>query len=1363
MNGKQVKRALSLLALSLLMLGAVSAQDSEGTTVMLGTSGASVTLTMSDGKYSVTASDMVTSIVVGPDGTPQGALAANGNMYTLSMDADGNWMANFMAPDPVSVTLGSSGDSVSVQMAEDGSYMMNGMAVADGDMVAAANGNMYMLSMANGMWSATYVPAEASVTLGITGEMVTVMTAEDGTYWIGDMELMDGSTTMASNGNTYSLSMGDDGTWMATYMAPAAATVDLGTSGASVTFRKNENGTYSPVGMNGVAGYSDADGARVVTATNGNSYTLTVDADGMWMASYNMPAAQSVMLGTSGASVDVTKAENGTYWIGTDELMDGDTRVAGNNTYQLSMTDGMWMATYVPAMTMVALGTSGDSAELMRAEDGSYWLGEMAVMDGTTTMASNGNTYSLSMGDDGSWMATFVAPDPISLALGKSGDTVSITMNEARMYMIGEMEIMDGSTYTSAAGNNYTLMMDDAGMWSAMYNGEETMVALGTSGSSATLVKQEDGTYAMDGKAFESGMTATAENGMVYVLSMDADGMWMASYVTNSQTVTLGISGDVTLTQAEDGSWWDGETAVMSGSELTAENGNKYVLSQDSEGTFTATYQPVTMEILGTGLVAAEKEDGTGYNVGDAMLDHTATGDITVDGAMYHVWLDGETMKGARYDKAIVEDTEFAIGVLSDVVDTTAPIDTLDDDEDVEGLKLLADDPDTVGNETRTALQLSFANTASTDDPPVATGIADGLVNYSMSDLLGSGSATNSGKNIVQKALEGVEKQRARVKALSTVLTEDTDTATIIAELSKAENAVEDLIQEIFGSTAYPTDTLEIDDDNFSDALGDLDAIVLALSTLQGFQRATAADGGGVFEDLELSADKAAEAFDATPRESMVALGVTGDTRYGAGWQKSRSHATAALGNAAFGAFAYATVAETLRTAHILNETGTANYQGGTRAADSTGELYAGDIALKIRFASRTVNALVSNLANIEDGSPWNYRFGDVVSITLPTATMRATQPRWEAVTGTGDNQTAGGNASVAYSLQAGSPAPQLIAGSAFAGRLLGVGDDAGSQAVGVWSVGTDLYGAFGAARTADTTESRPTTDAGGKIESKVVAPSSAADHYNITLADGKLTLDKAVAEDDSTTAIEQRVAATSDKWVIDLEQEIGRQGAERTLKAGTYVDAARKEIIKQRTRLAALQQVDTSKQVGTAEDAAWIAVMTELDTKVFGDGNTGSDPIKSLTTRGDSADNSAIKDPYGHTGLGTADRKPKRDGERLSTLDDIIDALSSESKLTDALKDGGVFDDVNPNRTAAQIYAVQSSQVKLWMGSTDYTRFGVWREQRWSHGEDSSVANQAALADNIANAFAYSPLQPTYFSSDEDPSYPGRRRRSDG
>ena len=62
---------------------------------------------------------------------------------------------------------------------------------------------------------------------------------------------------------------------------------------------------------------------------------------------------------------------------------------------------------------------------------------------------------------------------------------------------------------------------------------EAVEVALGESGDSATLMTTEAGGFTLDGGAFESGGTVTAENGETYRLVL-SDGSWTAALVEDS-------------------------------------------------------------------------------------------------------------------------------------------------------------------------------------------------------------------------------------------------------------------------------------------------------------------------------------------------------------------------------------------------------------------------------------------------------------------------------------------------------------------------------------------------------------------------------------------------------------------------------------------------------------------------------------------------------------------------------------------------------------------------------------------------------------------------------------------------------------
>jgi hypothetical protein len=168
----------------------------------------------------------------------------------------------------------------------------------------------------------------------------------------------------------------------------------------------------------------------------------------------------------------------------------------------------------------------------------------------------------------------------------------------------------------------------DSGMWMSMHVMEDPVtVALGTSGS-VDLQQAEDNTWWIGEMAFASGDVHPADNGNEYMLTYDMDsGMWMSMHVMAAPvTVALGTSGSVDLQQAEDNSWWIGEMAFASGDVHPADNGNEYMLTYDMEtGMWSSQFQPMSMEITGTGLMAMSREDQAGYDVGEDML--SASGD----------------------------------------------------------------------------------------------------------------------------------------------------------------------------------------------------------------------------------------------------------------------------------------------------------------------------------------------------------------------------------------------------------------------------------------------------------------------------------------------------------------------------------------------------------------------------------------------------------------------------------------------------------------------------------------------------------------------------------------------------------------
>ena len=458
----------------------------EPVTVNLGASGASVTLEMNeDGNYSVSSHIGVASYTSAADGTPVRVNTRTGKSYVLWRDASGMWMATF-APDPVTVTLGTSGTTVEVAKAEDGSFLVDGKVLVQGGIVVASNGASYSLKRNEaGIWTATFAPLRTTVRLGASDENVTISTTEDGRYV-------------------------------------------LSASGGFDSYK------------------SAADGTPVrVTVRNGNSYALSKDANGEWSATFLPPATVPVRLGASGTIIGIQQAEDGSYSVGGEPLEEGGTVVADNGSvYALVIGEkGRWTAVFVPPQTTVRLGFSGESVIVETAEDGSFSIGGKRLEDGTTVTTSKGLRYTLTIGTDGSWLALFRVPDPVSVELGASGTIVEIQRGEDGTYSIGDQVLGEGYAHQATNGESYTLSMDADGTWIATHKGVETRVDLGTSGDSVTLVRGEDGRYSRDGSVLESGEIVVATNGGSYRLHLEPDGEWGASYVPSSQTVSLGVSG----------------------------------------------------------------------------------------------------------------------------------------------------------------------------------------------------------------------------------------------------------------------------------------------------------------------------------------------------------------------------------------------------------------------------------------------------------------------------------------------------------------------------------------------------------------------------------------------------------------------------------------------------------------------------------------------------------------------------------------------------------------------------------------------------------------------------------------------------
>ena len=355
---------------------------------------------------------------------------------------------------------------------------------------------------------------------------------------------------------------------------------------------------------------------------------------------------------------------------------------------------------------------------------------------------------------------------------------------------------------------------------------------------------------------------------------------------------------------------------------------------------------------------------------------------------------------------------------------------------------------------------------------------------------------------------------------------------------------------------------------------------------------ATAEDGGGVFESQELGTGAATDAFNRLTWSADATLGMTGSTRYGTAFRTASDNAKSNPERDAFGAFSYSTMQETVRTADAaaVSLTGIATYSGGTRAVSGSGNAYSGMMDLQVRFTTNTVSGVVTGLEDA-DGLAWQHNFADVSQIVLGDATLLR-NATWK---------TPRTGATVFYTRESGILRPISNVTNTFEGILLGRGADAGSEANGVWSVGTGdgsgyLTGGFGVVHVADAARPTPPGDDGTEVAAKLITTVDGDADTNLamaSIADGELKVTgrqfgwavsngetaptyQALSEDGE----EKKITAT-----FDLA-ELADTGA-KTIDGPTWVEGVIATLQRERDLLSTLQGLK-SLDTTAAEEAAW-------------------------------------------------------------------------------------------------------------------------------------------------------------------------------
>ena len=965
--------------------------------------------------------------------------------------------------------------------------------------------------------------------------------------------------------------------------------------------------------------------------------------------------------------------------------------------------------------------------------------------------------------DEPAVAATPPVPSPfqqeaVEVALGESGGTVTLMTTDDGGYTL------DGAVFTGGTddpvegegGRMYVLTLVD-GNWSATFQSAEVTVALGGSGETVTLMTTEAGGYTLDGAEVGDGSLAMSSVGESYTLALGADGTWSAAHQPVQATVRLGISGTVTLITTEGAHWTlDGEIVssgqtVARGDNAATGAKNVYALTL-SDGTWTATYQPMTTIIADSGgMEATAREDGSGYDVGDITLPASGVGQVAgPGGAMYRIAKDAEGMLAAmRYDLPIVGDVMH----VNAEGEHGAP-------------SLSADDRKTAVDETGTKLNALGAN-------------------FSVGDLLGGGAAAAAGPNIVAKARGEIVKIRDRVAALVELRRDDGISSDVFkVQVDRQWEAADKQVRTIFGGT----ETLErtTSERRVVDAF---DRLVDALSSEEAFAAATLEGGRDKLQGFhDRTAAQASTAFNRAKWTAAARLGVLRSTRFGAAAYNSTDNAKADHGDAERAqGFAWSTMESIRRT--DLQVSGTATYQGRTLAADGAGNLYTGDFSIAVRFARRLVDGLVTGLADAETQEPWAYGLGgEVTAITLPTATLDR-RGNWRVRSSDSEGR-------LTYVARAGGSEDLPFSGGAFSGRLLGRDEAAGSEAIGTWKleIGSNvLAGGFGVVRGAD----RPNPAAS-------FADNLTADGVVLLRADADGYLDVPLAGSSSGTRVPRKttierddnkliVAASSadEPWVwgsavprrfeVELEELFGgghpvesvdgfARDSTHEVKQGTHVEAARKEITRLHGQLQQVVGLGNEPFANQQRQRIFDAIQEQLSTELFGPGNAPG-----LTTVSALSGEAAVDWSGAHTDYPASSAGEPRDRTVLSEVQAILDALADPVAFGEAFASDGIFEGLNAFDSTRDgekdtvipthfIFSKEKARMLLSADTTDFTRFGVWMRQSSFYANNNK--NQRAWYGGYSGyrdlttygePFAYSPLDQVTYASHMDRGYPGR------
>lgn len=836
---------------------------------------------------------------------------------------------------------------------------------------------------------------------------------------------------------------------------PQTIVVQLGTKGGATTLISTQAGGWTRNGQPFTSG-------STVTGENSASYRLTL-TNGTWSAAFIAPDPEPLVLGTSGDAVLLQALEDGSYEVDGEPLAAGRIVTADNgNQYRLVLgTDGAWTAEFAPpAPQLVHLGTSGESRQVSRTEDGGHTVNGEALAPGSLIMTGNGNRYTLTLGVDGmTWTAVFVEGDPQRLLLGTSGDApLLIYRQENGTFQLNGEPLLGGRVVEAGNGNRYRLVLGPDRNWQANYIPTPVTVRLGNTGGTVSLTPNEDGTWLRGSTGFSSGDKVTGSNGFEYILWLGSDGWFVEPLPMEVQVPVTGSDAPpIVLLRREDGTFTDGnDNPVVSGQELQV-GGSTYTL-RFADNRWTAQFlQGEIFVALGSAddtLRLIRKADGTyeynGRRVRSGSIERSPN-----TGIRYRLRLANGVWSASVYVPPTV-DPGVDPGVGTPPVVAENILDALPDELiDADG----AFDPPAAGATGDIDPSLEGVIL-----PGVGTTNADGdEIDYSRF----SGSGRFEDDTFVESVLRAINRVVGEIESYRA--RHGTDLPEGVARILIDTNwdNIKGELDSIFGSgqispskfpTATPKRSGVTDVEEALDILEDLkDDLSDSAKFKSAFQNRISGITGVTGDEI----------FNA--RKRVLALGSSANTRFGVismlGGSPNPNAAAVARGDTsvivAQTAFAFSPLSAT-PTADLPSR-GTARYAGRTWAIDSEQVLYSGAIELLASIGIEQVKATVSDLRRSDTNASWVHENKEVREIKLP----QINQGDFDETAGSFDANMAGTAAAEIVFEQSGGLFPVSVDTSDLTGQFVGTetGQNAGRSVIGTWKVGSVLNGSFGAER----------------------------------------------------------------------------------------------------------------------------------------------------------------------------------------------------------------------------------------------------------------------------------------------------------